>query len=272
MLHSQQHSVCIRLSYSSLFSHHHHYCQEEVHGIPLGVSLTCKDRRLHPDLLLSRGPGRPGAHLWQHGLVLLPFSGLLHIRVHTVDIPLLFCHPGRPVHLWRSPGSGATPHHCIHTRFHTLLTTSHPVSHTFSSFVPNFTHSKQLHTRFSHSQQLHTQCSHPIPHTLSKSTSNSTHSQQVHIQFHTLSAAPHPISPNLSNFTPSFTYSAGFTQSQQLHTQFYTLSAASHPVLYTLSSFTPTFTHSQQLHTQFHTLSAAAQCIRPSLTDGQPTQ
>lgn len=84
------------------------------------VSLTCKDRRLHPDLLLSRDSGRPGPHLWQHGLVVLPFSGLLHIRVNTVDIPLLTCHPGRPVHLRRRPGSGATPHHCIHTQFHTL--------------------------------------------------------------------------------------------------------------------------------------------------------
>lgn len=84
------------------------------------VSLTCKDRRLHPDLLLSRDSGRPGPHLWQHGLVVLPFSGLLHIRVNTVDIPLLTCHPGRPIHLRRRPGSGATPHHCIHTQFHTL--------------------------------------------------------------------------------------------------------------------------------------------------------
>ena len=121
---------------------------------PSEDSLTCKDGRLHPDLLLSGGPGRPGAHLWQHGLVVVPFSGLLHIRVRTVDIPLLTCHPGRPVHLRRRPGSGATSHNCIHTQFHTLSAASQPVSHTLSSFTSSFTHSQQLHSAFSFHWQV----------------------------------------------------------------------------------------------------------------------
>ena len=133
VLHSPHNSVYIPLSFKSLFSNYYHYRQEEVRGIPLGVSLTCKDRWLHPDLLLSWGPGRPGPHCWQHGLVVLPFSGLLYIRIHTVDVPLLACHPRRPVHLWRCPGSGAASHHCIHTQFHTLSAASHPVSHNLSS-------------------------------------------------------------------------------------------------------------------------------------------
>ena len=144
VLHSQQscmYSNFVLVSVCPLFTA---AIKKGIFRCILQVSLTCKDRRLHPDLLLSRGPGRPGAHLWQHGLVVLSFSGLLHIRVHTIDIPLLACHPGRPVHLWRSPGSAATPHHCIHTQFRTLSAALYPLSHTISSFTPGLTHS-QLH-------------------------------------------------------------------------------------------------------------------------------